>query len=60
MNDVPEINVSTAPCGSAGNPHVVRSPTVLFCDNCRVSLAGILLDRMRAALASAEEMAGAR
>jgi len=54
MDDVdglPVINVSTAPCGSASNPHVVSYPTALFCEGCGAGLAAILLARVVAALA---------
>jgi hypothetical protein len=51
LDGLPVINVSTAPCGSASNPHVVRSPTTLACEGCGAGLASILLARAVAALA---------
>lgn len=47
-DDVPTINRSAAPHGSADNPHTVRSATVLYCDECSATLASVLLDRLRA------------
>lgn len=57
-DDVPVVNRSRAPHGSADNPHVVRSPSALFCEECRVSFAGVLLERLRVALAAKPEASG--
>ena len=57
MDDVPEINVSAAPCGSPTNPHVVRSPTALRCSECGADLAAVWLERLVASAERVREVA---
>ncbi len=49
----PVFNMSSAPCGAVGNPHVVASPSSLRCGGCGADLAAILTERMVAARARA-------
>jgi hypothetical protein len=53
-DDVPEINVSTAPCGDPTNPHQVRFPA-LVCSGCGADLGATLTARLVAALAPRPE-----
>ncbi|MES2339249.1 MAG: hypothetical protein V4537_14240 [Pseudomonadota bacterium] len=50
LEDEPTFNRSASPCGSVDNPHIVLTPADLACILCGAGLAGILLDRARAAL----------
>ncbi len=56
MDDVPTINVSTAPHGSAANPHTVSSPASLLCLDCDTNLGAVLLGRLVAASERAKEV----
>lgn len=46
MDDVPTINVSTAPCGHTTNPHRVRSAADLTCVDCGAPVAAVLVGRL--------------
>lgn len=46
MDDVPEISVSSAPCGSPSNPHRVRSATSLTCLRCGGELGSAMTERL--------------
>lgn len=58
MDDVPDIQLSRGPHGSQTNPHVVHSPTALFCDDCGAALAPMLTERLVVALQPTEEPHG--